>query len=487
MPGSFNPTQPPNRPGLYVRFVTQAQSALTTQEGDTVALAVQADWGPIGEVTSITSERGLRNTFGVNETAWQVLDVLRGGAGEVLAYRLADGTAAVGVGEAVATGGAAPDGSGIYLEARFEGEYGNTFSAEVTEYLPDPSKDVLKIVSSGLELEQYLFTDGDIAGVVSQINDGSAYVVASSLAQASAVLEKTSNAVFTGGNNGAVTLTEYDAALDAFAGAGEFEVIALASEATSVKEAFIDWVRDQNEDGHYVHAVMGGPLGSNAAAALADGLVWSARAQNEHIVNAAGVNIVDRSAPDANRASQIYSGAEKAPYVAGLIANAGITRGITYRSMGDETDVDLPLDTAELQSALEGGVLTFAKHGGVAKVEFGVTTFTDYTELKDRTFSQIRAVRVMEQIGRDFEDIVGEDFIGVKNNTAETRNALIKALDAYLEQLAAVGAVLPGFVVELDPTQDSVSGQSIFIQVQLQFGPELLRVFLTLTAPNLIL
>lgn len=470
-----------------MRFVTKASSALSTQEGDTVALAIQADRGPINKVTSITSERLLNNTFGQNCTAWQVAEALRGGAGEVLAYRMADGSAAVAAGEAVATGGPG-DGSGIYLEAIYEGEYGNSFRAEVSEYLPNPAKDILRIMASGVELEKYLYEDGDIESVVSAINAKSAYVTASNLAGASAVLDKVSNAAFTGGNNGSVTLTEYDAAFDAFAGAGAFEVIAVTSEATAVKEAFIDWVRDQNEDGQYVMGVLGGPVGSNAAAALSDALTWTARAQNEHIVYAGGVNIVDRSAPDPNRgATQIYSTAEKAPYVAGLIANARITRGVTYRSLGPETDVHLPLDSSEMQAAFDGGVLVFAKHNGVAKVESAVTTFTDYTDEKDRTFSQIRAVRVMEQIGRDFEDIVGDGFIGVKNNTPETRNALIKALQGYLEQLAAVGAVLPGFVVELDPTQDSVGGQSIFIQVQLQFGAELLRVFLTLSAPNLVL
>lgn len=484
MPGSFNPTQPPNRPGLYVRFVTKASSALSTQEGDTVALAVQADWGPVGVVTSITSERVLNTTFGQNGTAWQVAEVLRGGAGEVLTYRMADGSAAAASGEALASGGA----SGIYLEAVYTGEYGNSFQVDVKEYLPNPSKDVLRILASGIELEKYLFADADIDAVVAEINAKSSFVIASNLAAPSAVLQKGANAVFSGGANGAVTLTEYDDALDAFAGAGGFELMAVTSEATAVKEAFIDWVRGQNEDGHYMMGVLGAPVGSDAAAALTDALTWTARAQSEHLVYVGGVNILDRAAPDPNRgATQIYSTAEKAPYVAGLIANARITRGISYRSLGPETDVHLPLDAAELQTAYDGGVLTFAKHNGVAKVESAVTTFTDYNEEKDRTFSQIRAVRVMEQIGRDFGDIIGDGFIGVKNNTPETRNALIKALQAYLEQLAAVGAVLPGFVVELDPTQDSVSGQSIFIQVQLQFGPELLRVFLTLTAPNLVL
>lgn len=483
MPGSFNPTQPSNRPGLYVRFVTKANDALQTQEGDTVALPIRAEWGPVGQVTSVTSERVLNNVFGQRGTGWLVADALRGGAGEVLAYRMADNTAAKAVG-AVAASGAA---SGISLAAIYEGNLGNSIQPQVSEYLPDPSKDVFRLLASGVELEKYVFENADVAGLAQRLNNESAYVTASSLAVPSTVLAHTTGAALAGGANGAATVQTYTDALEAFAGAGDFEVLSIDSVSTAVKTEFIDFVRQQNAAGNYMHGVFGGPIGSVAAVALIDALGWSQRAQNEHLVNVGGVNIIDRSGPDPQRgATQIYGGGEKAAYVAGLIANARISRGITYRSMGNETDVHLPLDDGELQAAQDGGVLTFAKRQGVAKVESAVTTFTDYTPEKDSTFSQIRAVRVMEQIGRDFEAIVGDGFIGVKNNTPETRNALIKAIDAYLEQLAAVGAVLPGYIVELDPTQDSVSGQSIFIQVQLQFGPELLRVFLTLTAPTRI-
>lgn len=483
MPGSFNPSQPSNRPGLYVRFVTKANDALQTQEGDTVALPIRAQWGPVGVVTSITSERVLNNVFGQQRTGWLVADALRGGAGEVLAYRMADNTAAKAAGAAAASGAA----SGIALTAIYEGTLGNAIQPQVSEYLPDPTKDIFRLLASGVELEKFVYANADVSGLVARLNSESAYVTATSFAVASTVLAHTTGAALAGGNDGAATLQTYTDALEAFQGAGDFEVISVDSVATAVKEEFIDWVREQNEAGNYLHGVFGAPVGSVAAVALIDALDWSQRAQNEHLVNVGGVNVVDRSGPDPARgATQIYSGAEKAAFVAGLIANARISRGITYRSLGAETDVHLPLDDGELQAAQDGGVLTFAKRQGVAKVESAVTTFTDYTPEKDSTFSQIRAVRVMEQIGRDFEAIVGDGFIGVKNNTAETRNALLKAIDGYLEQLAAVGAILPGYIVELDPTQDSVSGQSIFIQVQLQFGPELLRVFLTLTAPTRI-
>lgn len=482
MPGSFNPTQPSNRPGLYVRFQTKAAEALSTQEGDTLALPIKADWGPDGVVVPIRTERELNATFGQGQTAWQVADALRAGAGEVLAYRMADSAAAAS-GEALASGG----GSGIAFTARYKGAFADGIAIKVDDYLPDPSKDVLRILASGAELEKYIFDNGDLAGVASTVDANSAYLGATSYGVPSAVLAHTTGALFTGGLSGGATLQTYQDAFSAFDGSGDFQVVAVESVATTVKEAFINWVRDNNDNGNYMHGVFGSDAVATTGVGLADAEVWAARAGSEHLDYAGAVNIIDRAAPDAARATQVYSMAEMAPRVAGLVANARIARGITFRSLGPETDVQFPLDEQELQEAQDNGILTVAKHIGTARVEHAITTFTDFTDVKDQTFAQIRAVRVMEQIGRDFEEIVGDDFIGVKNNTPETRNALIKALESYLSGLAAVNAILPGFVVELDPTQDSVSGQSIYLQVQLQFGKELLRVFLTLTAPTFIL
>jgi hypothetical protein len=175
------------------------------------------------------------------------------------------------------------------------------------------------------------------------------------------------------------------------------------------------------------------------------------------------------------------------PRVAGQIAAAGITRAITFANMStpdSPVEIVTPLTKEEVEDAITTGVIVFTKRGTRVVVEDGVTTFTSFTTEKDGTFGSIKSVRTMQQIGRDFNELIEGGFIGTSNNNAATRSSLITTITAYLRNLENQGALVNGSQVLLDERYNNV-GDSVHLLLLCQFGRELKRVLLTLRAPIL--
>ena len=90
----------------------------------------------------------------------------------------------------------------------------------------------------------------------------------------------------------------------------------------------------------------------------------------------------------------------------------------------------------------------------------------------------------MQQIGRDFNELIENGFIGVTNNNAATRSSLISAVGGYLTNLEDQGALIKGSQVVLDDRFNNL-GDSVHLLLLVQFGRELKRVLMTLRAPIL--
>ncbi|MDI3329103.1 MAG: phage tail sheath protein, partial [Alicyclobacillaceae bacterium] len=98
--GTWNPTDMPVLPGLYLNFVAAALAAIQPGARGTVIAPVKAHWGPVRQFVTITSEADIINTYTADEsngaTAYTTLRLaLLGSAKKILAYRLADANAAV--------------------------------------------------------------------------------------------------------------------------------------------------------------------------------------------------------------------------------------------------------------------------------------------------------------------------------------------------------------------------------------------------------
>lgn len=383
------------------------------------------------------------------------------------------------------------------LDAKYPGTRGDSIRVVIR---PNPLDNARKDVHvyEGSELrEKYTVEATDHETLVAQINDptdGSGLLTAT-LNTAHPeypgtytveLADSLTGTYLTGGDNGDAGLTAADytdplGVFDMFERRGGFDVFTLPDEADpALVSSLIGWAQSMNDEGNYVQVVVGGDTDELLATAVSR----SGSADSEWIVN---VGRTDLKVWYPDGTSQIRRTAAMTARVAGQIAAAGINRAITFADMStadSPVEVVTPLTRDEIEEAITSGVVIFTKRGSRVVIEDGVTTFTSFTTERDATFGNIKSVRTMQQIGRDFNEIIERGFIGVSNNNAATRSALITAVKKYLKGLEDQGALVNGSQVLLDERFIN-TGDTVHLLLLVQFGRELKRVLMTLRAPIL--
>lgn len=385
----------------------------------------------------------------------------------------------------------------VNFVAKYAGTRGDNLRIVVRENPLSASKTDVLIFETNELREKYVYDDTDHADLVAQINDasnGSAFVVASldtghseyGGLYTTEIKKDPTGTYMSGGDNGdgGITVSTYIdplGVLDMFERHGGFDVFTLdAVSDTSIIDGLKDWVVDMNEKGNYVMAVIGGDSSDTLSSAVSR----SETIDIEHIVN---VGVTRLNVTDASGTTVERSTCEMTARVAGAIAGAGINRAITFVDLSaPDSVVELanPMTKDEIEEAINAGVVVFTKRGARTVIEDGVTSFTSFTTERDRTFGNIKSVRTMHQIGRDFNELVEGGFIGQTNNNAATRSALISAVLGYLQNLEAQGALVNGSRVLLDDRFNN-EGENVYLLLLVQFGRELKRVLMTLRAPLL--
>jgi len=291
----------------------------------------------------------------------------------------------------------------------------------------------------------------------------------------------------TGVNGAAPNALSYTNALAAFETEGGFDLFSLdgVSEESivGINAAIGAWAIINNDAGRYVMAVVGGgatELANVGNLGVTSALSRSALYDSEWVVNI-GVSGLDVTAPGGNTLS--LTSAQCAPRLAGMIANAGIIGSVTFGEVTDVVKVNGAVTPAQIEAMIQAGVIVFAKRGDFVRVEDGITTFISLTDEKDFTFTQIRAVRAIQQIGLDITEIVERDWIGKKINTTSVRDLLLATLGQYFSLLEARGVLVAGTSVQLDTRYDNTK-TNVFILVLAQFQFELKRVLLTVRVPT---
>ena len=129
-----------------------------------------------------------------------------------------------------------------------------------------------------------------------------------------------------------------------------------------------------------------------------------------------------------------------------MIASAGIRGSVTFGEVVgvDTGGVNGPITPSQIEQLIQQGVVVFSKRGDFIRVEDGITTFISLTEEKDFTFTQIRAVRAIQQIGLDVTEIVERDWIGKRINTTSVRDSLVATLQQYFALLESRDVLVNG-------------------------------------------
>lgn len=468
--GTWNVTDQPVLPGLYMNFVSAAGNAIQAGARGVVVAPVKAHWGPVGQFVEVGSEAAIRELFQEDEsegaTAYSTLYLaLLGGPKKLLAYRLAGASAT----EASVT---LQDESGnavLRVKAKYPGKRGNGFIASVEPSLSLPGSKELKLYEGTALLRTFPLGDGSTLQAAAAVNGdpANAWIVAEALEEGT--LADVSGAALTGGDSGIADLTnaEYASALSAFE-TQDFHVLTLdgVSDA-ALRTSVAAWVKRVRSEGKGVIAVLGGSAADDTAAdAVSKAVARSAAIDNEGVVNVGTGAVLNGRA---------YSSAQVAAWVAGLIAGQPLKASTTYAASPFD-DVTRRWTRSEQEQAVQGGVFLLVHDGRRVKALRGVNSLVTLREGQNKGWKKIRKIRVMDQINADLQRTAEDAYIGKVNNTEEGRLALIGAGKQYLQTLAAENVIeATGFDVTLDPR---------FYGNAPQFTPEDDQVFLAWTADD---
>ena len=466
----------PVLPGLYMNFQAAALAAIQTGARGTVMVPVKAHWGPIGAFETLTRESQVIDMFTTSDTGGATAHktcrlALMGGAKEVVAYRLDDGTAASSSISLQDT--AEVPANVLKIEGYYKGTRADSFKVTVTTNPVDATKKDIKLYEGTVLKKTFTFVSATIAAAVAAINgDGQKLIKATLLAEGNGILADVTAQPLTGGNSGIDAIANQDY-IDAFTlmEAREFNVVSLdGATDPSLQASFKAWVQRLRSEGTDVIGTIGGTAASDKAAdAVEQAVARSAAANYEGIVNVGC---------GAYLGGVEYSSAELSPWVAGLIAGQRLKESTTY-APAPFSDVNRRWTKSEQGTAVKNGVFLLFHDGLIVKALKGINSLVTLGQNQNNSFKKIRSIRVMDAIASDLQKTAEANYIGKVNNTEEGRLALIGACLQYMATLAK-GEVIEntGYFVILDPDYygDGATITPEADQVFLNFGARITDV-----------
>lgn len=441
----------PENPGTVVTIIGERIQSIPATFAETVAVPIVADWGPLGSERTAEQKVPLQRfeeyeaLYGSSDTpgrravyqAFKGMGVNgQGGAGAVIPYRMAVAGAAAAF-RIFNNTGAAP---AITLTAKYKGTLGNSITVAIGPDSRDATRDIVRLLLNGAEVERYVYTKTNITDLAAQINLRSKYVVASAVTSGTALAVTAGQVLQTGNSGDVLDNAAWLAAFEAL----EFEQFTLIApynltDATT-RAAFVEWVRQMSAANRPVMGVIGGL----AAETLADALTRSAAINDPDLVNV-GVGTYRDSA-----LARDLSTAELAPRIAGILAARGLKSALTFADVADLTVVGATgVQSDELVAAKNGGVTVLARSEtgeSDLHVNWGVTTFTDKASASRpyEYFSEPRLVRMNHIFIRNIRQYGNSKIVGDLPVGDDARDALRVEGTRLINEMLRDGLLEPG-------------------------------------------
>jgi hypothetical protein len=491
MGGIFSKSNRPTLPGAYFNFTSNTTESVPTSPNAAVAIPFTHNWGPFQTPVRVSSFAEFQSIFGNNDdtTGYRAVKQAflgeglpgRGGAGEVVCYRLGGNSAAkadYGVentNEDVAVG----------LTARYEGTRGNDLRVTVQNNANDGGKNDLILLDGTTVLETFTHTDNNIGDLVAAINANSDWVTANQYEADGTPLDFISGAALSGGDDGlSLSCGDWTDSFDAL-DVEPFAVFA-AQNLTSgwIQASLLAWVDDSNAVGKRFFAVVGGSAGET----IQDAADRSGDLPSPNIVNVGGITVTDPTLATGGT-EYTFGGSELVARVAGILAARGEFQSLTHaRFAGLELTSGATL--GDLEIAFDEGVVTLARDSHASApvhIKTGLTTWTQTDADADATrpyliYRQPKYVRTIHGIEADLTQWAEENIIGLRPINDKTREAIVGQVKRSLSDREALGAIQSGWSVQIDqdppPSDDD---EFIALAISVQFARSLEQVYFTVS------
>lgn len=375
-------------PGTYINTVSTPNSGVMSERG-VVAVPLEQDWGPSGEVIKVTASNfygNAKNLFGYDYThseMKQLRDLFKH-ASVAYCYRLG-------------TGGL--KASNLFCTAKYEGIRGNDLTTVITA---DAADETILTVETLLEndvVDVQVVTGTTTADLVS--NDWVDFLPG-------AALSPTAGTALTGGTNAVVATDAYQDFLDRIEPYA-FNVLTCPSTDVAIKGLFVEFTRRLRD-----------VVGSKFQTVV----------HGHKTADYEGVISVKN-----NTTSEIVF------WVSGISAECPIGKSLTNRLYDGEAAVDTIYKQSDLEQAILDGEFVLHNVNGDTKVLKDINTLVTYTVDKNEIFASNQTIRIIDQIATDTAIIFNTNYLGIIPNDESGRISLWNDLVKHRQNLQTGRAI----------------------------------------------
>lgn len=459
----FNAGEKKVRAGVYRRQTADASSVIAGADDGKVAIVLEADWGPLGTATRITTISKLKETYGTSTKVKKAAEkILSSGAQEIVVVR-------VGAASSGSKGTYSVLGSGDTAVATVTTKYESNrpFAITIREKLGSDSEKEMIVYEGTKVIEKYSFVGGtsEIDNFVAAVNENSVIFTAVKASGATGTIAAITQQAITVGSNPSVNNDAYGNAFEVLE-AYRFNVICVDSADTGVHALLQAFVTRIKANGGLLIAVIGEP----SSVALSTRLSHARAFNDECIVYVGG------SANDAD--GNAVEGYEAAALVAGAIASTPSSESIVHMTVPGVIEVKEKLTDAQHIEAIQSGCVMFSESlDGSVWIESGVNTLVNPSADQDEGWKKIKRVKVrhelFDRINRTLEPIIGKircDSDGIAN--------IIKLATDVMTEMHRENKILADFTFVEDPEHPH-AGDSAWFLISCNDIDALEKIYLT--------
>ena len=448
MSGRFTAGETKVRPGIYFRQENGGGVDISGASNGIVAVAFQANWGPLGEIVTLDSPADIPAAFGDDSGSNSNVAILNkiflGGASQIKAVRVGTGgtKAAITLQDTAST-----PANVVTLTAKYAGT--RDLSVTIKDSLSVSTERECIIYSGTTELCKVTFAKGsagEVEALVAAINSSEAAVVtATKVAAGNGLMAAVAQATFTtAGVSPTITSTDYDAAFVVLE-ASTWNTICIDTNDVAIHALLKAFISRANDAGLMGIAV----IGQLTSVAFDSRKAAAAGMNSENVVYCLnGFKVGD----------DVYEGFNAAAVLAGYIAYLPCNDSVTHKVMPGATEVVGPLTNTQVVNALQSGCIVFTvASSGAVWVEQGINTLVTLSTNQDAGWKKIRRTKTRFELITRINSSA-ENIIGAVNNDANGRATFIAIANGVINAMIAEGKLQSGSCVE--DTSNPAKGDS---------------------------
>ena len=443
----FNKGERKERPGLYQRYENRGKDTVAGAMVGVCAITIQADWGPLNKVATITRYDDLAKLYGVNGTVADAQELFNGGANTVHVCRIGTGGTNASV-ELMDDAGAAV----VKVESLYPGV--REFAVSIKAVLGDDTKKQFIITEGATTLEKIDFAAGEkevdnlVAAVAEYMSD---YVTVTKTADGSGILAAVLQAALTGGANPTVATADYSTGFNMLETV-EWNTISVDTDDVAVHALLETYMERVYKTGKFGICVVGDPTSVAFKVRL-----QRAAAFDNALVVYFGDGWIDNTGAK-------MEGHKAVNRVAGIIAATPSSKSIVHAQIDGAVDLIERHTYEEYVAAIKSGCLMVSM-GPDKQVWFdsGVNTLLNPDENQDDGWKKIKRVAIRNEMMMRIDKTVAKK-VGRVNNDADGRADVIQAGQAVLNAMVAEGGkIFEGASFYLDANNPPQGDEAWFI------------------------